>query len=93
MSIAAEKFKIGAFPMELVKNKASGKLFIVLDDAGGDSFLLITPEGKIKSLERHLFGPLVGADQKDLKWRNQLTPAQMDMYAEYGEKVEFLKFE
>ena len=44
-------------PMEFVKNKASGKLFVLLDDTGGSDFLVITPEGKVKRLERHLFEP------------------------------------
>ena len=48
--------------MELVKNRASGKFFVVLDDAGGPDFLLITPEGKIKRLERRLFSPQSVAD-------------------------------
>lgn len=28
--------------MELVRNKASGKIFVVLDDSGGAEFLVVT---------------------------------------------------
>ena len=77
--------------MELVKNKASGKLFVFLDDADESTFLLITPEGKIKSLERHLFSPLIVVERIDPKRHSLLTPAQIDMYSEYEEKAEFLK--
>jgi len=79
--------------MELVKNKASGSFFIVLDDGGGNHFLLITPEGKIKSLERRLFGPLMALDHQDRKWKRHLTPAQMNIYQSYKDKVDYLKYE
>lgn len=79
--------------MDLVKNKASGSLFIVLDDAGGSHFLLITPEGKIKSLERRLFGPPVAMEHQERQWKGHLTPAQMDIYQSYKDKVDYLKYE
>lgn len=70
--------------MELVKNKASGKFFVVLDDTGGSDFLLITPEGKIRRLERRLFDPQEIAESGKTLCRQQLTKSQIDMYAEYS---------
>ncbi|MFZ7111527.1 MAG: hypothetical protein ACOWYE_07575 [Desulfatiglandales bacterium] len=68
--------------MELVKNKATGKPFIVLDDNGEAHFLLITPEGKVKRLERSLFDPIVVHSIKQ-KCNQSLTKIQMDTYSEY----------
>lgn len=60
--------------MKLYRNVASGRLFIgisedleIAEDAEG--LWLITPEGKIKQLEEHLFKPLDGGEaaaSKDL---------------------------
>ena len=69
--------------MELVKNKVSGKSFIVLEDMGGVKFLGITPEGRIKLLERHLFGPQMALYHKDPRRAGMLTKTQMDAYSEY----------
>jgi len=70
--------------MRLVKNISSGKFFIVLEDDGGPRFQAITPEGKIKRLERHLFGK-VAADHKDSPQVRNITAAQVNMLAMYGE--------
>jgi hypothetical protein len=75
--------------MDLVKNRASGKPFIVLDDTGDRYIELITPEGKVKRLERRLFGPLVPADHTDLKQHEDLTRAQVDKYMEYLRYVDY----
>ena len=76
--------------MELVKNKASGKFFVVLDDTGGPDFLVITPEGKIRRLERHLFEPQEITESGEALFMHQLTKSQVDMYAEYyGEEILF----
>ena len=73
--------------MELVKNKASGKYFIVLDDdTGGIDFLLITPAGKVRRLERRLFDPLDIVDPKKPRWRHRLTELQLKKYEEYFDK-------
>ena len=73
--------------MELVKNKASDKYFIVLDDdTGGTDFHLITPEGKVRRLERCLFGPLNIVDPKKPRWRHGLTELQLKKYEEYFDK-------
>jgi len=77
------------FHMDLVRNRASDMPFIVLDDAGDTYIQLITPEGKVKSLDRHLFDPLVPIGQTDSKQHNGLTPAQMDKYSEYMEYDDF----
>ena len=69
--------------MELVKNKASGKYFVVLDDAGDNDFLVITPEGKVRRLERRLFEPQDTVDLKKTPQGHLLTPTQMDTYSEY----------
>lgn len=71
--------------MRLVKNKASGKYFIVLEggDAGEAYFLVITPEGKVKRLEQHLFEPLDGVDPGDAPWTRWYTTAQLKKYREY----------
>ena len=69
--------------MELVKNKASGKYFVVLDDTESDKFLVITSEGKVKHLERHLFGPRVTAELKSRPLDLNLTKTQMDKCEEY----------
>lgn len=75
--------------MDLVKNKASGKSFIVLDDNGDAEFLLITPEGKVKQLDRHLFGPQVTVDPKMPPLNLHITKTQIDKYAEYRTLDEF----
>ena len=75
--------------MELVKNRASGKPFIVLDDAEDSYFVLITPEGKVKRLERHLFGSPISADHKNSRWHNHLTYAQMNKYMKHLEYVDY----
>ncbi len=75
--------------MELVKNKASGKSFIILDDTGDAYFQLITPEGKVKRLERHLFEPKVAVDPNEPQWNLNLTKTQMDKYAKYAEYVDY----
>ena len=71
--------------MRLVKNKASGKYFILLDydDLQGTDFLLITPEGKIKRLERHLFDETMDRfDSNETLLSHRLTEAQLGKYQE-----------
>lgn len=76
--------------MELIKNKASGKFFIIIDDNGGSDLLVITPEGKIRNLERHLFGPQVLAEPGHNFFDNQLTKPQLDKYVAYsGDETQF----
>jgi hypothetical protein len=68
--------------MIMVKNKSSGRSFIVLEDTGGARFLLVTPEGKIKHLERRLFGRQMPADHHDKQYHH-LTMAQVDAFDRY----------
>jgi len=75
--------------MELVKNRTSGKPFIILDDAEDSYLQLITPEGKVKRLKRDLFGPTISVDQKNSLWHDHLTHAQMDKYMEHAEYVDY----
>ena len=70
--------------MELVKNKASGKLFVVLDDTGGPDFMVITPEGKIRQLERHLFDPEDIFASGEAFFKQKLTKTQIDLYNRYS---------
>ena len=68
--------------MELVKNKASGKIFVVLDDIGNGDFLVITPDGKVKHLEKCLFTSLSDMD------REGANEKQLTVYEDYfGEPV------
>ena len=69
--------------MELVRNKATGKFFVVLDDTGGPAFLVATPDGKIRQLDRNLFGDQDVVEPEDLQWRQQLTARQMEIYETY----------
>jgi hypothetical protein len=69
--------------VDVVRNKASGKLFVVLDDDGGPDFLLVTPQGRVKRLDRHLFTAQGLEDPGHIGWTDKLTSAQMDVYAAY----------
>ena len=72
--------------MELVQNKASGKIFVVLDDAGEAYFLVITPDGKVKRLERRLFDVWDAIDPEYPRLDCGITKKQMDVYEEYLEE-------
>lgn len=69
--------------MELVRNKVTGKFFVVLDDNGGPDFLVATPDGKVKRLNRHLFGAEDIADPEDIQLRQHLTAKQIHLYETY----------
>ncbi len=69
--------------MELVKNKASGKYFVLIDDTGGTDFLVITPDGKVSRLERNLFAPPDLVDPQEALFNHHLTKTQADIYSEY----------
>ena len=69
--------------MELVKNKASGKFFVLLDETGDTDFLVITPEGKVRRLERHLFTPQELVDPQEALFNYQLTKTQVNIFLEY----------
>jgi hypothetical protein len=78
-----------SFSMELVKNKASGKSFIVLDDEGDVNFLLITPEGKVKHLNRNLFETQIAVDSSNQYMNFKLTKSQMEKYNEYAKNADY----
>lgn len=69
--------------MDVVRNKASGKLFVVLDDDGGPDFLLVTPHGRVKRLDRHLFTAQGLEDFGHGEGVRMLTSAQREVYAAY----------
>jgi hypothetical protein len=75
--------------MRLFRNKASGQYFIAIEDDEFDNeILMITPEGKIKRLERRLFDPIY--DKAKELWINiethVITPSQRDKYYKYVRK-------
>lgn len=75
---------VESLSVELVRNKASGRDFIFLDeDTDGTNFLLITPEGKVRRLEQRLFGPLDIVDPKKHRCRRRLTKLQLKKYKKY----------
>lgn len=69
--------------MELVKNTVSGRLFIVLEDVGNSNLLLITPEGLVKRLGRHLFAPQDSDNSSNTFSVHQLTEKQIEVYTQY----------
>jgi hypothetical protein len=84
-TVASKIVLLEMLRMRLVKNKASGKFFIVLDenDARSSDFMVITPEGKVKQLEQHLFEPLDDVDPRDEGCTRRYTAAQLKKYREY----------
>jgi hypothetical protein len=74
--------------MELAKNRASGKIFVVLDNTGVNDFLAITPGGAVKRLERRLFVVLGDQDHESLDAEHLITEKQLHRYEDYfGETV------
>jgi hypothetical protein len=73
--------------LKLYKNIASGRIFIGINEdidefTDGDSLLLITPEGKIKRLEGHLFEQLDVPEAATDYMIQKLTPAQRGKHQE-----------
>jgi hypothetical protein len=71
--------------MTLIRNKASGKYFIVLEaeDQPEGHLLLITPEGRVKRLESRLFEGPMAVDPRAPAWKKRLGAEQMAKYEEY----------
>lgn len=71
--------------MTLIRNKKSGKYFIVLEaeDVPEDRLLLITPEGRVKRLESRLFEGPVAGDPRTPAWAKRLSAEQLAKYEEY----------
>ncbi|MGD9971955.1 MAG: hypothetical protein AB7S77_02720 [Desulfatirhabdiaceae bacterium] len=72
--------------MEVVKNRVSKKYFIVLEDSQETDFLVITPDGKIRQLEKHLFTQGDTIDPGTSVWKRRLTRVQMSQYREYHDE-------
>ena len=73
--------------LKLYKNIASGRLFIGINEdieefVDGDSLLLITPEGKIKRLEGHLFEQIDVPEIANDHMLQKLTSAQREKHRE-----------
>ncbi len=68
--------------MELIRNKVSGKFFILLDDSGASDILVITPEGKLKRLKRYLFASQDFFDPEEAVRNKRLTRKQVEIYSE-----------
>ncbi|HDI59110.1 MAG TPA: hypothetical protein ENF48_01925 [Desulfobacteraceae bacterium] len=75
--------------MTLIRNKTSGKYFIVLetDDEPEDHLLLITPEGRVKRLEKRLFEDPVAVDPRAPAWVKRLGAEQLAKYEAYLETL------
>lgn len=69
--------------MEIFKNKTSGKYFIGLDGEDGETALMITPLGAVKTLELHLFVHLETSDPESLLADELITETQFEKYEEY----------
>jgi len=74
--------------MEIVRNKASGKYFILITDYENGTGLLVTPQGEVKRLELHLFDAAETIDPQGV-FRDRLFSAeQIDKYKEYLETLQ-----
>ena len=69
--------------MEIFKNKTSGKYFIGLDDEDGETALMITPLGAVKTLELHLFVHLETSDIESLLADELITETQFEKYRKH----------
>jgi len=69
--------------MEIFKKKTSGKYFIGLDDEDGETALMITPLGVVKTLELHLFVHLETSDPESMFADELITETQFEKYGEY----------
>ncbi len=69
--------------MEIFKNKTSGKYFIGIDDEDGETALMITPIGEVKTLELHLFLHLETSNPESLLADELITETQFEKYGEY----------
>lgn len=69
--------------MEIVKNKASGKHFIIINDHENGMGLMITPQGEVKVLELQLFDHVEVIDPEGTLVDRRLTADQIDKCKEY----------
>ncbi len=68
--------------MDIVRNKASGKYFIMITDYGDGKGLLVTPQGELKSLELHLFDSPENVDPEKALQKQMVNKNQIDRYNE-----------
>ena len=74
--------------MELAQNRASGKIFVILDDTEDKNFLAVTPDGKIKCLERSLFFFGREINHEETQSESLVSDTQLSLYEAYfGETV------
>lgn len=69
--------------MELVKNKASGKHFIIINDNENGTGLMVTPQGEVKELKLQLFDHGEAIDPEGALGDRLLTAEQIEKYEEY----------
>ena len=69
--------------MEICKNKTSGKYFIYIENTGNDEALLVTPEGKIKSVKLRLFDGTKEEDEDYLLSHGLINEAQIERHRQY----------
>ena len=69
--------------MTFYRNKATGYLFIYLEDYTNDKALFVTPEGKIKPLELNLFEEMEYRGNEDLLSRDSIGEVQIRAYEEF----------
>ena len=76
--------------MEIVRNKASGKYFILITDYENGTGLMVTPQGELKRLEFHLFDSTETMDLGRGLDIGLLTADQVGKYNEYNKYLETL---
>jgi hypothetical protein len=71
--------------MDIYKNKASGKLFIHVEDTDKGKAIFITPQGEFKSLELSLFESQESMDEDCFMQRGLISQIQVERYHKYVE--------
>jgi len=69
--------------MEIIRNKASGKYFIIISDYENGTGLMVTPQGEVKGLELHLFDSVEAVDPDGTFTGKLLSRPQIQKYREY----------
>jgi hypothetical protein len=69
--------------MDILKNKASGKYFIHIEDMEDGSALFVTPLGELKVLELSLFERHEPVDEESFLRRGLITQHQVGRYHKY----------
>jgi len=66
--------------MEIYRNKSSGKFFIYIQDTDTKRIELVTPDGKIKILEKRFFDNHVEREENYLLKQGLITELQINRY-------------